>query len=173
MTGIFTGMFLEKNKHYLLPEDLGSAVKALEDDSEDKASELFDVKLKSPSLNTFFATFLGWLGVDCFYLGKIKEGFVRIIMSIINVGLFVLTAYLVETLVDPIAFKLMKKEIVIQASTIHLTCLLISFVYTIAHLIMLAINRAKASVNAKIANKHILGIRNLPEHQIINHWKIG
>ena len=173
MKGILTGMFIEKNKHYLLPKDLGSAVKALEDDSEDKASELFDVKLKSPSLNTFFATFLGWLGVDCFYLGKIKNGIVRIIMSVINVGLFILTAYLINTILEPICFDLMQKEIVIKASVIHLACILVSFVYTIAHLVILAINRAKANVNAKIANKHILGIRNLPEHQVINHWKIG
>ena len=85
MKSLHIGMFVEINKNRLSSEDMTRAISALEDSSDEKVYSLLFRKTKNPSTTSFLALFLGWLGLDCFYLGNICGGIGRIIITILCV----------------------------------------------------------------------------------------
>lgn len=163
------GMFLEQHKDNLLPSHLSVAEKALPFVNDKEVKHLLAIKTKSPTVNTLFATFFGWCGADNFYLGYPASGFVRILLTLISIALYILTNFTF----DFFAGDILVGKMFISAAIIQYGSLAIAGLFAIAYFISLMINIKKASTAAKIKNALLLKIRVSTNTSIIENYKIG
>lgn len=194
MKKIHIGMFLEQNKDKLTTEDWDGAKVALEDVSPDKLVTLLSLKEKSPAVATVFATILGWLGADKFYLGTHKkvlgkdkfygkliwQGIKKILITILAVVLDVLTIWTFSNLggsiplynivpaftVDGVMYF---STIFVNAAVFQYVSLVAAVILSIVYIASLIKNAREAENLTKITNRHLYRIRNelVPEEQQI------
>ena len=173
MNKIQLGMFLEQNKDRLTAEDFSIAEKALENASSKKVVRVLSKQTKSPVVNTFLATFFGFVGGDSFYLGWIGVGIGRIITTIISIALYMVSLFLLPTIP---AFEISIGESVFEvtAQILQYVGLGISALYSLIYIIILALNIKKSALVAKLKNAQILNIQHLLIPGIVEEkWNIG
>lgn len=185
------GMFYEQNKERLHHEDLEKAREILEEKhSAQKIKRLLSIKTKSPICASLFAGFLGWLGADKFYLGKIKDGFKKLFATLVAVGLDVLTIFafynlrgdvtisnVPQILADNSQILFSLKSFVVPAEIFQFLALGIAATYTIAYIIVLIKNIKLTSSITKDINREIYNIRRVKNKIILSElpeeWDIG
>lgn len=75
--------FVPEDKMFYLRE-------ILEDAPDEKYDMLMVIPLKKPMVNLLLSIFLGYLGIDRFYIGNIGMGVAKILLSVVTCGIFTL-----------------------------------------------------------------------------------
>lgn len=85
---VFSDSYLAANAGNLPPEALPMIRQRLEALSDTQKAYVLSADLKSPTTALIFSIFLGYLGVDRFYIGHIGLGVAKLLLSWMTFGIW-------------------------------------------------------------------------------------
>jgi len=68
-------LFLSAKREYIPSSSFSAIKQSLEDLPNERESEISAIELKSPMVALIISIFIGWLGIDRFYIGDKYAGF--------------------------------------------------------------------------------------------------
>ncbi|MFN8649327.1 TM2 domain-containing protein [Streptococcus sp.] len=85
---VFSDSYLAANAGNLPPEAIPMLRQRLENLTESQKAYILSADLKSPTTALIFSIFLGYLGVDRFYIGHIGLGVAKLLLSWMTLGIW-------------------------------------------------------------------------------------
>lgn len=85
---VFSDSYLAANAAKLPPESIPMIRQRLEILNEGQKAYILSVELKNPTVALIFSIFLGYLGIDRFYIGHIGLGVAKLLLSWMTLGIW-------------------------------------------------------------------------------------
>lgn len=85
---VFSDAYLAANASNLPPETIPMLRQRLDALTENQKAYVLAADLKSPTTTLIFSIFIGYLGVDRFYIGHIGLGVAKLLLSWITFGIW-------------------------------------------------------------------------------------
>ena len=85
---VFSDSYLAANAGNLPPEAIPMIRQRLESLTEPQKAYILSADLKSPTIALIFSIFLGYLGIDRFYIGHIGLGVGKLLFSWLTLGIW-------------------------------------------------------------------------------------
>lgn len=85
---VFSDSYIAANASNLPAEAVPMIRQRLENLTESQQAYIFSAEMKSPTIALIFSIFLGYLGVDRFYIGHVGLGVAKLLLSWITLGIW-------------------------------------------------------------------------------------